>query len=229
MITEEYLRNIIHGKAYCPKYAEVKMLPCQRPPTVDVLLRKFHRICRDQNLVLAGVDESHIPDKRWLLDFIATLNPQDEIFKKNYLPPVKETKLSELKTISIPAHFLQDLPQSSRRSRRKGLRMQKEGIAGQKLERMKRIRKQIGDRILEEEVKNDEQSKRRSGVKTSTNESNFKNPGHHTPVRNNRGNNSGMTNGSSRSNISSIQPQSHMSPGLDQRLQSITLGLDGKK
>ena len=94
---------------------------------------------------------------------------------------------------------------------------------------MKRIRKQIGDRILEEEVKNDEQSKRRSGVKTSTNESNFKNPGHHTPVRNNRGNTSGMTNGSSRSNISSIHPQSHMSPDLDQRLQSITLGLDGKK
>jgi hypothetical protein len=32
---------------------------------------------------------------------------------------------------------------------------------------MKRVRKQIGDRILEEEAKNDEQSKRRSGVKTS--------------------------------------------------------------
>jgi hypothetical protein len=149
------------------------------------------------------------------MDFIATLTPQDEIFKKNYLPPVKETKLSELKTISIPANFFQDLPQSSRRSRRKGLRIQKEGIAGQKLERMKRVRKMMGDRILEEEVKNEGQSNRRSGVKTSTNESSFKNPGHHTPVRNNRGNNSGMTNGSSRSNISSIQPQSQMSPGLD--------------
>ena len=110
MITEEYIRNVFTGKAYCPKYSEVKMLPCPRPPTVDVLLKKFHRICRDQNLVLAGVDESHIPDKRWLLDFIATLTPQDEIFKKNYLPPVKETKLSELKTISLPAHFFQDLP-----------------------------------------------------------------------------------------------------------------------
>ena len=82
---------------------------------------------------------------------------------------------------------------------------------------------------MEEEVKNDEQSKKRFGVKTSTNESSFKNPGQHTPERNNRRSNSGMNNGSSRSNISSIQPQSHMSPGLDQRLQSITLGLDGKK
>jgi hypothetical protein len=115
--------------------------------------------------VLCGVDETHMPDKRWLLDFIATLAPHDEIFKKNYLPPVKETKLSELKTISLPSHFLQDLPQSTRHSRRKGLRISKEGIAGQKLERMKRLRKQIGDRILEEEVKNNEQSKRKSQVK----------------------------------------------------------------
>jgi hypothetical protein len=71
-----------------------------------------------------------MPDKQWLLNFIATLTPQDEIFKKNYLPPVKETKLSELKTINLPANFFQDLPQSTRRSRRKGLRIQKEGIAG---------------------------------------------------------------------------------------------------
>jgi hypothetical protein len=34
-----------------------------------------------------------MPDKQWLLNFIATLTPQDEILKKNYLPPVKETKL----------------------------------------------------------------------------------------------------------------------------------------
>jgi hypothetical protein len=76
MITEEYMRNVFLGKAFCPKYSEVKMLPCPRPPTVDVLLKKFHKICRDKNLVLAGVDESHMPDKRWLLDFIATLTPQ---------------------------------------------------------------------------------------------------------------------------------------------------------
>ena len=160
MITEEYMHNVITGKAFCPKFSEVKMLPCPRPPTVDVLLKKFHKICKDQNLVHYGVDESHVPDKRWLLDLISTLNPDDEIFKKSYLPPVKETKLSELKTISLPAHFLQDLPQSTRRARRKGLRISKDGIAGQKLERMKRLRKHIGDRILEEEVKTD-QSKQR--------------------------------------------------------------------
>jgi hypothetical protein len=75
---------------------------------------------------------------------------------------------------------------------------------------MKRIRKQIGDRILEEEVKNDEQSKRKSQIKFSTNESSFKNLGHHTPIKNNRGSNSGMSSGNKEAsqNISNLQPQS---------------------
>ena len=50
MITEEYLRNVISGKAYCPKYEEVKILPCPHQPTVDVLLKKFHKLCSDRNL-----------------------------------------------------------------------------------------------------------------------------------------------------------------------------------
>ena len=45
MITEDYMRNVISGKAFCPKYAEIKMLPCPRPPCKQVLLEKFQRIC----------------------------------------------------------------------------------------------------------------------------------------------------------------------------------------
>ena len=95
---------------------------------------------------------------------------------------------------------------------------------------MKRVLKQIGDRILEEEVKNDEQSKRKSGIKTSTNESTFKQPGHQTPPKANRGGNtSGLSSGNRNQNISNIQPQSQSSPSIDERMQGIHLGLDGKK
>ena len=31
MITEDYMRNVISGKAFCPKFAEIKMLACPRP------------------------------------------------------------------------------------------------------------------------------------------------------------------------------------------------------
>ena len=60
----------------------------------------------------------------------------------------------------------------------------------------------MGDRNLEEEVKNDEQSKRKSQIKSSTNESAFKNPGHHTPVKkkHNGGSTSGMSSGSRDTN-----------------------------
>jgi hypothetical protein len=62
----------------------------------------------------------------------------------------------------------------------------------------------MGDRILEEEVKNDELSKRKSQIKSSTNEGAFKNPGHHTPVKKNHGGStSGMSSGrEANSNIS---------------------------
>ena len=110
MITEDYMRNVISGKTFCPKYDEIKMLPCPRPPGKEVLMQKFLRICSLNNLTLTGVDEKNVPDKRWLLDFVSTFKPDDEIFRKNYIPPAKETKLSELKTIEMPASFMNDLP-----------------------------------------------------------------------------------------------------------------------
>jgi hypothetical protein len=56
------------------------------------------------------MNEKHQPDKQWLLDSISTFNPNDEIFAKSYLPPVKETNLYKLKTIELPTSFLQNLP-----------------------------------------------------------------------------------------------------------------------
>ena len=160
------------------------------------MLEKFHRICQSQNLTLPGVDEKHVPDKRWLLDFVSTYKPDDEIFRKNYIPPPKETKLSELKTIELPASFLNDLPQSTRRSRRKGLRISKEGLAGQKMERLKRLRKELGDRILEEEEKKDgRESRKKESKRSVTNEGSFKAPGNQTPPRSNRGSNQASSSG----------------------------------
>ena len=79
-------------------------------------------------------------------------------------------------------------------------------------------------------MKNDEQSKRKSGVKTATNESSFKNLGHHTPPKANRGGNtSGMSSGSRSQANANMQPQSQASPSIDQRMQGIHLGLGGKQ
>lgn len=127
------------------------MRPCPRPPKKDTLLKKVEAIAIENGWQSLGIDQSHKPDKRWLLDIVSTYSKEDEIFKKNYLPPARKNKLSELKTIELPESFLKDLPISSRKSKRKGLTLAKEGLAGQRLVRLKRIRKDIDHRILSEE------------------------------------------------------------------------------
>ena len=39
MITEDYMRNVISGKAFCPKYAEIKTLPCPNPRASKCFLK----------------------------------------------------------------------------------------------------------------------------------------------------------------------------------------------
>ena len=105
---------------------------------------------------MQGVDrEKHILDKRWLLDVLATFTPQDEIFKKSYQPPERASKLSEIKSIEMAVDFLKDLPLSKRKSRRKGLRLQKEGLRVQKKERFRLMSKNFAHALLDEEVKDD--------------------------------------------------------------------------
>jgi hypothetical protein len=106
MILEDYMRDIFGGRPFCSHYKDVKLLPCPRPPPVKLLLRKFHRICESPNLLNnCGIDELRLPDKRYLLDFVSTFRPDDEIFRKDYRPPARAHKLSEMKTVDINERF----------------------------------------------------------------------------------------------------------------------------
>jgi len=124
MVTEDYMRQIIRGNAWCPLRAKITMLGCPRPPNKSVLLEKFWNFVNFNRYDLSCVDpEKHIPDKRWLLDVLATYTPEDEIFRKSYNPPERASKLSEIKTIEVPVDFMKDLPFSKRKTKRKGLRI----------------------------------------------------------------------------------------------------------
>ena len=98
----------------------------------------FLKIAREKGLQ-TGVDDKHIPDKRWVIDIIGTLAPENEIFRKDYMLPTHKCKLFDIKAIELPASFLQDLPESTRRSRRKGLRLAKDGLAAQRIKRLKSL------------------------------------------------------------------------------------------
>ena len=85
-------------------------MPCPRQPNKEVLLCKFQTLAAIKQWDLTGFDEKHIPDKRWLLDVLATYCPGDIIFKKDYLSPAKATKLSTIKSIEVPKDFIEGLP-----------------------------------------------------------------------------------------------------------------------
>ena len=71
---------------------------------------------------------------------------------------------------------MKDLPFSKRKSRRKGPRIQKEGLRVQKKLRFKMMSKKYADAVLDEEVKDDEKEtkKRSKTARTTTNEASFK-------------------------------------------------------
>ena len=116
MVTEDYMRDVLGGRTFCPHYKDVRLLPCPRPPPVELLLRKFHRICEGRNLLNhCGVDEVRQPDKRGLLDFVSTFRPDDEIFRKDHRPPARVLKLSEMKTVEVNESFNENRISSRRK------------------------------------------------------------------------------------------------------------------
>ena len=91
------------------------------------------------------------------------------------------------------------------------------------MERLKRLRKELGNCILEEEVKTDEKKSKVKAMRSTTNESNFKTPSQFTPTK--RRNSSSTTGSKPGSlNTSGSQPQTNQSsPGLDKRMEGISL------
>ena len=122
MVTEAYLKNVMIGKTWCPRYSTLKPKACPRPPYKQVLVDKLLAAAINKGFHSIGMDEVHLPDKRWLLDALALLTPDDEIFQKSYLPPPKKSKLSEIEAIELPVDFLKDLPFSKSKVKRKGLK-----------------------------------------------------------------------------------------------------------
>ena len=81
--------------------------------------REMFRVLTEHNeWRLVGFDDKHFPDKRWVLDVIATFAPDAPIFANDYMPPVKASKLSEIKSLEVPTDLIRSLPMSQRKNRR---------------------------------------------------------------------------------------------------------------
>ena len=112
--TEDYIYGVMLGNVLSPKYRDIKLLPCPRPPDKEALIKYAEKAMADHSKSL-GIDASHTPDKAWLLSIISTFDNQCEIFKKSYLPPPRIERIENKAKVSLPTDFLEGLPVSRKK------------------------------------------------------------------------------------------------------------------
>ncbi len=82
IVTEDYITNVITGKVFCPKYENIRLIPCPRPPDKSLLLKDFAKLVQSEKKA-SGVDEAHAPDKNWLVQVLGTYNPRLHTSRKD--------------------------------------------------------------------------------------------------------------------------------------------------
>ena len=143
IVTETYITDVICGRLYCPKFVDIKLLPCPRPPDKDTLIKYAKEIKTPGSKKLGMFDEQHTPNKEWLLALLSTFKPEIPIFKKDYVAPPRVPKISAKPTINLPSDFLTDLPVSRKKTKAKRLSMISKGKTEAKLERVKNLQEQF--------------------------------------------------------------------------------------
>ena len=160
MITEDYLMGVITGKVYCPKYSDIRLIPCPCPPEKEVLLRDFSRLMQSHNRTAYGIDDVHQPDKSWMLAILGTYNPKLAYFDKGYVPPPKATSMAYTAKVELPAHFLEGLPESKRKVKARHLKMYSNSKHEGKLQRYKVLKERFAKEYMKE-LNKGQQSKHR--------------------------------------------------------------------
>ena len=155
-VNEVMLNNVLQGNYWCPLFKDIKLKPCVKAPVKDVLLSKLLQVCRRHSHNVAWIDEKHSPDKDWIVAVLATLKPDDEIFKKDYVAPPVRKRLQDVETIVLPNELFEGLPQSKSKAKARRLKIVSEAFAQEKATRMKELRKALDNEILEQEVRLDD-------------------------------------------------------------------------
>lgn len=94
IVTFDYLNEVRNKVFFCPKYEQLKLRACPRPPAKELLVEYVLHECGRRNLVpgFNKDDKKAKPNKEWLVAVLSTLNTDHPIFGREYLPPHKETK-----------------------------------------------------------------------------------------------------------------------------------------
>ena len=109
----------------------------------------MHKLAKPRKLNVSWMDELHLPGAAWLVAVIATLDPNDEIFNKDYEAPPIRKRLQDIETIILPDELFQGLPKSKSKVKARRLKIMSEAFAAEKAQRLKEIRRNIDEEILD--------------------------------------------------------------------------------
>ena len=91
-------------------------------------MAKLMEICDLESFKIAWIDDKHLPDKKWLLDVLATLSPTDPILKKDYVAPPIKKRLKDVETIMLPPDLFEGLPPSKSKAKARRLKVVREAF-----------------------------------------------------------------------------------------------------
>ena len=148
-VNEIMLYQILQGNYWCPKYKDMKLQPCVKAPVKEVLIGRVLDHCIRLGHNVAWIDDMHWPDKEWLVAVLGTLNPDDEIFRKDYVAPPVRKRLQDVETIVLPNEVFEGLPASKSKGKARRLKIVSEAFAQEKATRLKEIRRNIDQEILD--------------------------------------------------------------------------------
>ena len=150
-VNEMMLLNILKGEYWCPKTEEIRIKNCVKPPLKEVLLGKLWDICTKKNLNIAWIDVQHMPNKKWVIEVLATLNPADEIFKKDYVAPPVRKRMRDIETIVLPDELFADMPKSTSKLKARRLKVVGQAFEAEKVNRLKETQKHFYEEIITHE------------------------------------------------------------------------------
>jgi hypothetical protein len=162
-ITEVMLVNVLKGTYWCPKTDSIRMMNCVRAPVVETLLKILIKLCIEKQLNISWIDATHVPDKKWMVDIVATLDPGNEIFKKDYVAPPIRKRLRDVETIVLPAEVFEGLPPTTSKLKARRLKIMSEAFAAEKASRYKQMQKDLYEQMVAQEQRRDELKKRLMG------------------------------------------------------------------
>jgi hypothetical protein len=121
--SEIFIMNVLKGKWWCPKVDELRLKPCLQPPSVDILISKVLSAAKAAKKEIGINNEKLRPNTKWLVDVLALLRPDDEVFKKDYAPTPSRERIVDVKTIELPIDLFTGMPVSKSKSKQCRLKL----------------------------------------------------------------------------------------------------------